>query len=86
MDSYAQAVLFDAPTGASQNRAWIPLCGYGGPYSLRRPTPGRPDRLELLTCTRPAGHGGDRHQYAELDRGVVAQWDRGGRPIWPPIV
>lgn len=64
----------------------IKLCGFPGPYAIRRPTPKSPHRLEVLTCTRPDNHGGGFHQHADKDARVLASWDRAGNPNFPPIL
>ena len=81
-----QLAFFDMAAQNPRTGAWVRPCGYGGPYAVRRPTPGNPGRLEVVTCTRPEAHDGPWHMYAELDRGVVCTWDRGGRPVWPPVL
>lgn len=64
----------------------MPLCGAPGPYAIRRPTPSMPNRLEVLSCTRPRDHGGDRHQHAVTDIGVIAEWKRDGQMAFPELV
>jgi len=65
---------------------WLTLCGEVGPYAIKRPTAKNVFRLEVLRCTRPHGHGGTFHQYSEPERGPIAQWDRSGHHLWPPVV
>lgn len=78
--------MFDPAVYDGPVRAWVAVCGDPGPYCIRRPTPKNPHRLEVLRCTRPASHPGGFHQYAEADRGVIAQWDRSGKPDFPLII
>lgn len=65
---------------------WVVPCGNPGPYSIRRPTPRSPYRLEVLTCTRPENHPGETHSYARPGSGVLAQWTRSGKPVYPPTI
>ena len=78
--------LFEVPDNVGVRSPWVLICGDPRPYSIRRPTAKQPFRLEVLRCTRPARHGGLLHEYAEVDRGTIAQWDRGGEPVWPPVI
>lgn len=78
--------LFQLGGEGTVQRRWIAPCGRSGPYAVRRPTPANPGRLLVLTCTRPEGHVGAFHQFADDGGQVVAQWDRAGRPDWPPTI
>lgn len=78
--------MFDPAEYDGPGRGWVRPCGAPGPYCIPAPTPRQPGRLVVLTCTRPESHGTPFHQYATLDRGVIAQWDRAGRPDYPPIM
>lgn len=69
------------PTGP-----YVKLCGSVGPYAVRRPLPKQPQRLEVLSCTRPDSHGGPFHQAATPEGTVIAQWDRSGNPLYPSII
>lgn len=62
---------------------WIRPCGDPGPYAIAAPTPTRPGRLRVLTCTRPEGHGGLFHQSSDHCARVLASWHRDGRPNFP---
>lgn len=70
--------VYDEPVGGP----WAAVCGVPGPYAIRRPTRLNIARLEVLTCTRPAGHP-DSHQYATFELGVLASWAPSGAPIFP---
>lgn len=72
-------LAFDTPPGP-----WQRTCDNPGPYAIRRPTPKFINRLEVLTCTRPAGHPPDQHQHATAAQGVIASWAADGTPIYPP--
>lgn len=65
---------------------WVAQCGDPGPYAIARPTPKSPFRLQVLTCTRAAGHDPRLHQHAAHDRGVIAEWGRDGAPTYPPVL
>lgn len=65
---------------------WIAPCGDPGPYAIRRPTPKAPNRLQVLTCTRPRGHNPLFHQAADGESRVLAQWTADGRPDFPPVI
>lgn len=76
--------MFDPDEYTRVGGAWVRTCGAPGPYCIPAPTPKSPGRLMVLTCTRPENHGTPFHQHATVDRGVIAQWDRTGRPDYPP--
>lgn len=79
--------LFDPESVATVHRGpWVRPCAAPGPYALRKPTPTQPNRLEVLSCTRPESHGGPFHQATDTRWGVLAQWSRDGKPDWPPIL
>ena len=81
-----QGQLFDAPGGVVTHGPWVAVCGDPGPYAIRRPTPKSPQQLEVLSCTRPRGHDGPLHAYADADARVLASWHRNGTANYPPVI
>lgn len=81
-----QLGLFDLPEAQLVTGApWIKQCGDTGPFCVAAPTPKAPGRRQIVTCTRPAHQTGD-HCFAVTGRGVIAAWDRTGRPTYPQLI